>query len=190
MFEERSAGWLRCRVVAPTGETQPPYTDSPLLRGVDADTVGGTTMAVHGEDIVDELVGVSEGVPGQRFPLLRRRSCAAERPMQVEVAAADGWEPWTQVQRFGESGAEDRHWRLNADRRHDHLRAGRADGGRVDASYGAMPPAGAHVRVRRYRTGGGRAGNVAAHEIVTLKSAIPFIGVGRQPTTGGRRRRR
>jgi predicted phage baseplate assembly protein len=53
--------------------------------------------------------------------------------------------------------------------------------------YGAIPPAGAHVRVRRYRTGGGRLGNVAAHEIVTLKSAIPFIGRvdNRRPATGG-----
>ena len=53
--------------------------------------------------------------------------------------------------------------------------------------YGAVPPAGAHIRVRRYRTGGGRLGNVAAHEIVTLKSAVPFIGRvdNRRAATGG-----
>ena len=54
-------------------------------------------------------------------------------------------------------------------------------------NYGAIPPVGAHIRVRRYRTGGGRAGNVGAHEIVTLRSAIPFIGVvdNRRPAIGG-----
>ena len=67
VLEERSGGWLRCRVVAPRHEYQPQYTASPLLLAVEAATVGGTTTAVHGEDVVDELVGVSEGVPGQRF---------------------------------------------------------------------------------------------------------------------------
>jgi predicted phage baseplate assembly protein len=54
-------------------------------------------------------------------------------------------------------------------------------------NYGAIPPAGAHIRVRRYRTGGGRAGNVGAHEIVTLRSAIAFIGTvdNRRPAIGG-----
>ncbi len=72
------------------------------------------STAVHGEDVVDELVGVSEGVPGQRFALLRKPVVASERPVQLEVAGPDGWEPWQQVQSFGESGDDDRHWRLNA----------------------------------------------------------------------------
>mgnify|MGYP001068409453 CR=1 FL=1 len=187
VLEERSAGWLRCRLVDTERENQTPYTDSPLLRAVSASTVGGTVTAVHGEDIVDEVVGVSEGVPGQRFPLLRRPVVASEKPIVVEVAGPDGWEPWEQVQSFGESGPEDRHWRLSA-----------SEGAIVfgptvrmpDGSlrnYGAIPPSGAHIRVRRYRTGGGRVGNVAAHEIVTLRSAIPFIGSvdNRKPAAGG-----
>ena len=114
VLEERSGGWLRCRIVAPDREGQTAYTNSPLLNAIDAATVGGTTTAVHGEDIVDELVGVSEGVPGQRFTLLRRPVVASERPVQLEVTGPGGWEPWQQVQGFGESGEEDRHWRLNA----------------------------------------------------------------------------
>ncbi len=142
---------------------------------------------MHGEDVVDELVGVSEGVPGQRFTLLRRPVVAAERPIQLEVAGEHGWEPWQQVQGFGESGEDDQHWRLNAnDGTIVFGPAVRLADGSIK-QYGAVPPAGAHVRVRRYRTGGGRAGNVAAHEIVTLKSALPFIGRvdNRRPAAGG-----
>ena len=187
VLEERSAGWIRCRLVAPVGETQTPYTDSPLLHSIGVDTVGGTVMAVHGEDIVDEVVGVSEGVPGQRFLLLRQPVVAAERPVALEIAADDGWEPWSQVQTFGESSPDDRHWHLDAN-------AGTVLFGPAvrlpDGSlrnYGAIPPAGAHIRVRRYRTGGGRAGNIGAHEIVTLRSAIPFIGAvdNRRAAVGG-----
>jgi predicted phage baseplate assembly protein len=187
VLEERSAGWLRCRLVDVERENQTPYTDSPLLRVVTASTVGGTIGAVHGEDIVDEIVGVSEGVPGQRFPLLRRPVVASERPVVVEVAGTDGWEPWEQVQSFGESGPDDRHWRLSASEGAivfgPTVRL--ADGSL--RNYGAVPPSGAHVRVRRYRTGGGRAGNVGAHEIVTLRSAIAFIGGvdNRRPAVGG-----
>jgi predicted phage baseplate assembly protein len=187
VLEERSAGWLRCRVVAPRHEFQPQYTASPLLLAVDASTVGGTTTAVHGEDVVDELVGVSEGVPGQRFTLLRRPVVAAERPIQLEITGEYGWEPWQQVQGFGESSADDPHWRLNAtDGTIEFGPAVRLADGSIK-QYGAMPPAGAHVRVRRYRTGGGRAGNISAHEIVTLKSALPFIGRvdNRRPAAGG-----
>ena len=187
VLEERSGGWLRCRITAADRPEQTPYSNSPLLRAIDATTVGGTTTVVHGEDVVDELIGVSEGVPGQRFALLRRPVVAAERAVQLEVTGPDGWEPWQQVQGFGESGQEERHWRLNANEGSVifgpavHL----ADGSLKQ--YGAIPPAGAHIRVRRYRTGGGRVGNVTSHEIVTLKSAVPFVGRvdNRKPAAGG-----
>lgn len=187
VLEERSGGWVRCRIVLPVHEAQASYTNSPLLNSIEASAIGGTTTAVHGEDVIDELVGVSEGVPGQRFALLRRPVVASERPLQLDVVGPSGWEPWQQVQGFGESGEDDRHWRLNANE--GSLVFGPAvrlaDG--TLKQYGAIPPAGSHIRIRRYRTGGGRLGNVAAHEIVTLKSAIPFIGRvdNRRPAVGG-----
>ena len=187
VLEERSGGWLRCRIVEPEGETQTAYTDSPLILALDASTLGGTVTAVHGEDSVDEVVGVSEGVPGQRFALLNKPVVASERAIQLEVAGPEGWEPWEQVQSFGESGPDDPHWRLSAnDGAVVFGPAVRMEDGSL-RNYGAIPPAGAHVRVRRYRTGGGRAGNVGAHEIVTLRSAIAFIGSvdNRRPAVGG-----
>jgi predicted phage baseplate assembly protein len=187
VLEERSGGWLRCRIVATERPGQTAYTNSPLLRSIEAATVGGTTTAVHGEDVVDELIGVSEGVPGQRFSLLRRPVVSSERSVQLEVAGPEGWEPWQQVQGFGESGQDDRHWRLDANEGAVIFGpAVRLKDGTLK-QYGAIPAPGAHLRVRRYRTGGGRNGNVTAHEIVTLKSAIPFVGRvdNRRPAAGG-----
>jgi predicted phage baseplate assembly protein len=41
--------------------------------------------------------------------------------------------------------------------------------------FGATPPKGATLRVRRYRTGGGSIGNVAPNTITVLQSPIPLV---------------
>src|SRR5207249_3290145 len=41
--------------------------------------------------------------------------------------------------------------------------------------YGAVPPKGAQMRLRAYRTGGGRRGNVARNMLTVLKSSVPFV---------------
>jgi predicted phage baseplate assembly protein len=91
------------------------------------------------------------------------------------------------VQGFGESSEHDHHWRLDATS--GLVVFGPAVRQRDGSArqYGAIPPAGAHVKLRTYRTGGGRDGNVSAGEIVTLKSALAFIGrvENRRPAAGG-----
>jgi predicted phage baseplate assembly protein len=42
-------------------------------------------------------------------------------------------------------------------------------------NFGAVPPKGAIVRVRSYRCGGGRLGNVSPGAIAVLKSNIPYV---------------
>jgi predicted phage baseplate assembly protein len=53
--------------------------------------------------------------------------------------------------------------------------------------YGAVPPNGARLRVRRYRTGGGRRGNVARGAISTLRSSVPYVSrvENREAAAGG-----
>ena len=53
--------------------------------------------------------------------------------------------------------------------------------------YGAVPPKGARLRLREYRTGGGRRGNVAPEALSVLKSSIPFVArvENRRPARGG-----
>ena len=53
--------------------------------------------------------------------------------------------------------------------------------------YGAVPPKGAVIRARRYRTGGGRAGNVARGAVQVLRNSVPYVSevVNREAARGG-----
>ena len=68
---DEHAAWLRCRLLAPK-EGQPFYSASPEIAKVAAYTIGGTVGASHATIVQNERIGVSEGVPGQRFLLDRR----------------------------------------------------------------------------------------------------------------------
>jgi predicted phage baseplate assembly protein len=182
-----SGGWLRCRVVEPW-EGQPFYTASPQVTAVTASTIGGTTQVVHAELVPEEVIGLSEGVPGQRFPVQHPPIVAADEPVTLEVAGGARWQEWTLVANFADSGPDDRHFVLDAVAGEVQLGplVREADG--PARQYGAVPPKGAPLRLRGYRTGGGQAGNVTAGAINVLKSTIPYVEdevVNRRPATGG-----
>ncbi len=180
------AGRLRCRVTGPEPD-QPSYRASPRISMAAASTIGGTVSAVHAEVVHDEVAGISEGVPGQRFPLARRPVVAADEPLVVEVGGGDGWREWQEVGTFAHSGAADLHVML--DPVAGQLVFGPAirqpDGGLT--YYGAVPPKGAPIRVREYRTGGGRRGNVARDVLQVMRDPVPFISTvtNRRPAGGG-----
>ncbi|MGW0949675.1 hypothetical protein ACWD4O_45090 [Streptomyces sp. NPDC002623] len=44
---------------------------SPTIREAEAFTIGATVEAVHAETVTDEVLGLSEGVPGQSFHVSR-----------------------------------------------------------------------------------------------------------------------
>lgn len=179
------AGWLRCRVVEPD-DGFPAYSASPTLRDASAFTIGGTVAAVHAETVLDEVVGLSEGVPAQTFPLERRPVVAGARTV-LEVASGSGWEQWTEVDSFAGQGPDDRVFRL--DRAAGELVLGpavRAQDGTV-TSYGAVPPKGAPLRLPSYRAGGGPTGNVSAGAVRVLRGGVPFVDrvENRRPALGG-----
>ena len=175
VIEKLRAGWLRARVTE-AEEGQPFYSASPNIRGVTACTVGGTTDAVHADVVVDEIVGTSEGVAGQRFLVKRRPVVPGDRPTSVRVADdEDGWQEWTQVSDFAASGPEDRHFILDAVAGEISFGpAVREPDGSV-RGYGAVPPKGRRIKVDVYLTGGGRLGNLASRSMSILKSSIPFV---------------
>lgn len=166
-------GWLRARVVEPE-EGQPPYSASPVAARLSAATVGGTVTATHAELVRAEVFGESEGVPGLRFPLTRTPVLAAPEQTLVEVSSAEGWQVWTLVEHFGQSGPADRHVVL--DPRSGELAFGplvrQPDGSA--RQHGAVPDKGETVRIS-YAIGGGREGNVTAGAIATLRSSIPYV---------------
>jgi len=180
------AGWLRCRVVE-AEKDQPVYSASPLIKRVDASTIGGTTVAVNAEIVDGEVLGTSQGVPGQRFRLLRSPVVPAEEPIVLDVTSGEGWQEWSPVTSFAHSTTRDRHFQLDpASGEIVFGPAVREPDGTL-RSYGAVPPNGAVLRVRSYRTGGGRKGNVARGAIRVLRTSIPFIGRvdNRRPGGGG-----
>jgi predicted phage baseplate assembly protein len=181
------AGWIRARVTTPE-EGQPFYSNSPVIKKLEAATVGGTVDAVQAEVVQDDVIGLSEGVAGQRFALSRRPVVPSDEPVVLEVAdEQEGWQYWSEVGDFSQSGPDDQHFVL--DTVNGELLLGPAvrlpDGGFLQ--YGAVPPKGAVLRLRRYHTGGGRSGNLAQGAIRVCRTSIPFVSrvENRYPATGG-----
>src|SRR5690606_24733297 len=120
--------------------------------------------------------------------LSRRPVLPPDSPVAVEVNEGEGWVSWEQVEDFAGSGPDDRHFVL--DHTAGEIQFGpavRGPDGQL-LQYGKVPPAGSPVRVRRYRTGGGEAGNVGPGAICRLRHPIPFVDrvTNRSPAVGGR----
>ena len=181
-----TAGWLRC-VVVPASRDQPVYSMSPRVSRVEAFTIGGTVDAVNATVVVNEILGISEGVAGQRFQLARRPVVPSEAPMILEVAGGDAWEQWESVESFAQSDATSRHFLLDASAGEIVLGPAVRENDGTITNYGAVPPKGAPLRIRSYRSGGGVRGNVARRTISVVKSSIPFVTrvENRRPATGG-----
>ena len=180
------AGWIRCRLVPPP-EGHAFYSASPTLSAATAATIGGTVPALHAETVTDEVIGLSEGVPGQVFVLQRGPVVADAAELVVEVAAGAGWEEWLETDSFAGCAPDEPVVRL--DRTGGEVSFGpavREPGGGL-RQYGAVPPKGAPIRVARYRTGGGPRGNVAPRTITVLRSPVPLVDrvVNRRAAIGG-----
>ncbi|MGW4896904.1 putative baseplate assembly protein [Kitasatospora sp. NPDC004240] len=180
------AGWLRCRAVE-ARPGQPFYAASPTVRGITAATVGGTTAALNARTVEGEQLGESRGTPGQRFAVAHPPVLGGDGPLAVEVATEDGWELWQETESFADCDPSDR--RFTVDRSNGELVFGPAvrepDG--TLRQYGAVPPKGARIRVVRYRTGGGRRGNVARGALSVLRSSVPYLSrvENREAASGG-----
>ncbi len=186
LIAKQRAGWLRARVTEPY-DGQPAYSASPSVTGLSAITIGGTVEAVNAEVVRAEEVGISSGIPGDRYQLKRGPVVPGDGDMVLEVSTDAGWDEWVQVSDFAASGPDDKHFSL--DIAAGEIRLGPAvrlaDG--ALRRYGAVPPKGAHLRIREYRVGGGRRGNVAPKVISVLKGSIPFVTrvENRRPARGG-----
>ncbi|MFD9041860.1 putative baseplate assembly protein [Streptomyces bottropensis] len=182
----QEAGWLRCRVTEPL-PGQPFYTTSPTVRAAEAFTIGGTTTAVHAETVYDEALGESTGLPGQRLRLAHFPVVGDTPPVLLQTAEHDGWTDWDVVPSFAASTSYDRH--ITLDSATGEIAFGpavREPDGTLRA-YGAVAPKGAVIRAVRYRTGGGRAGNVARGAIRVLRTSVPYVSevVNREAARGG-----
>lgn len=188
MNARQRAGWLRCRVLPPDGVT-PAYTRSPRISGVQAMTIGGTAEIAHAETVRDEVLGTSDGAPGQRFTLQRQPVVPWTEASVLHVTEPGATEPtsWVPVRDFAHSGPGDRHYRLDpvAGEVQFGPEVRRADGELWN--YGAVPLLGSRLEMSAYRVGGGRRGNVARGVVRVLKSSVPYVTQveNRHPAAGG-----
>jgi hypothetical protein len=144
----------------------------------------------EGRLIADEVAGVSDGTPDQRFRLQHPRVVlratgprAATPDVIVRTVQAGTVQDWTQQRNLAFSLAQpDFVVEIDEDDRAT-IRFG--DG----TLTGAVPPKNSTVQVT-YRVGGGPLGNVAAHSIETIVDATPLAPLGAKvtnpaPATGG-----
>lgn len=106
--------WLRCSYTEPQRE-QSGYLNSPKITGIKIRSIGGTVAAKHSTLLRDELLGNSNGKPGQTFqlqtvPILDRR------PEEHILVIPPGLPPqtWQEVADFASSTPDDRHYTLDS----------------------------------------------------------------------------
>lgn len=177
IIAKQRAGWVRARVISPDDD-RPPYSASPMISNVLAHSIGATVDAIHAKVVDLEMIGQSDGTPGQRFSVARRpivRHSQAYLQVSASADGEDGWQSWTEVSQFAESGPDDRHFVV--DGLDGEILLGptvREQDGTL-RRFGAVPAKGATIQLRRFAVGGGAAGNVQTRAISVLSTSIPSI---------------
>jgi predicted phage baseplate assembly protein len=113
-FTAYQGRWLRCAYTTPRSE-QSGYNSSPRVVGLSVRSIGGTVAASQSTLIGNELLGESDGTPGQTFqlqgvPVLTRRDD------EYIVVEPPGGLPqsWIEVTDFANSKAEDLHYTIDS----------------------------------------------------------------------------
>lgn len=213
--------WIRCVYIPVNAEQQQfGYDRSPEITGLSVRTIGGVVSASECIQLSEELIGTSNGKPGQAFQLSRRPILHRRPEEHIEIRLPNGTpQRWQEVPDFGDSTAEDPHYTIDNEsgtvqfgpliREPHQLRQQTQERSQVQSwgrpvqvrrslttaaiqessipavleavdrqaerQYGQVPPMGAEIYMRGYRTGGGSQGNVQAGQLTVLKSAIPYI---------------
>ncbi|GAB3248701.1 putative baseplate assembly protein [Kineosporia babensis] len=171
---DATAYWVRA-VLKDPDPGHPSYLRPPDLLRISADVVGGTTPAEHSELVPAEVIGRSDGRPGQVFSTSRSPVAPRRNGEHVSVTGPDGEDVWTEVADFTRSGPYDQHFVW--DSASGAIRFGpsvRQPSGWVKR-HGAVPPEGALISVTGYRVGGGAIGNVGARTLVSPRTPLPYI---------------
>ncbi len=160
--------WIRCRLADgsyPPGH--PPQFD--FLR---SNTVRAENLATIGH----EVIGTSEGHPGQSFRL--RKNPMQPESLLLEVEEGEEFVAWQRHDDLLASAPADRHYTI--DGADGTVRFG-------DGHRGRIPVAGARIVAREYRHGASAAGNLAAGLITTLATHIAGVQtvVNPRPSVGG-----
>jgi Baseplate J-like protein len=185
--------WIRARLLDAAA------ADPRLLGGVFLNAVD----AVQAATVRGEVLGTSNGSPGQRLRLSRTPVLAGQRilvreperppqPEEAELGREEGpdavreagggqlWVRWHEVRSLVASGPRSRHYTL--DRHSGEVRFG-------DGSHGLVPPftGPGGIVAEVYRSGGGAAGNRPAGAVSRLTTSNPLLAsvTNPAPAAGG-----
>jgi predicted phage baseplate assembly protein len=183
------ARWLRCRLTEARAN-QRTYYATPWVDRLQVESRGGTVGGRHATTVRDEILGQSDGTPGQSFTLQHAPLLARDPRQEFLIVDMPGSEPerWDEVEDFADSGPEARH--VTVDSTDGTLTLGptllQPDGSVY--RFGATPPKRSWLRFSRYQHGGGVIGNVPRGTLSVLKTSIPYVSQvsNRQPAMGGR----
>lgn len=180
------AYWIRLRLGA--SEAGNYYDVSPQINRLGVAAWGATVSATNVSRIKQEIVGRSDGTPGQTFFLNHIPVVARTQGEHVVVMAPDGTEtPYFEVTDFSQSREQDRHFTIDSNSGEIHFGPALPQPDGSIKRYGAIPPKGHIIKMTAYRSGGGQAGNVAPQAICELKTSLPYIDTiaNRKPASGG-----
>ena len=151
------------------------FRQAPVFEGerVEVRELTGPRANVEWRLLAREVLGGGERTLRELEELLGHEGTATEverGPLRLRRDRAkrvtEAWVAWEPRRNFLRSGPADRHYVLDRTR-------GRIAWG--DGLRGKVPPAGAAVEARRYKTGGGLRGNVALGAVKQVLTGIPGV---------------
>ena len=173
-----NAFWLRCRLEQ-RNALQGMYTESPRVMSIEAHSMGATVPAMHSVNINNEVLGISNGEPGQTFmlknsPILTLQS---DETLKVEELrhGEEVFVPWTKVDEFSNSTIFDRHYVLNMATGEVQFGPSVRQPDGTMVQYGRVPENGRRLRFSRYRYGGGVTGNLPVGRLTTMGMSLAYI---------------
>jgi predicted phage baseplate assembly protein len=185
----QTAYWLRCRLMsAEESNNAPLYQVSPKIRKLKAENWGIIINTTNVTTIRGEVLGRSDGSPGQRF-YMAYTPVVPRSPGEYLIVRHDDntEERWEEVADFASSKPDDPHYTIDSMTGEVRLAPALPQPDGSINRFGRVPPKNAMLIMRAYRYGGGRAGNVGARALNVLKSALPYVDhvTNRQAAQGG-----
>jgi predicted phage baseplate assembly protein len=114
--EEYQGYWIRCvYAFSAQGGQQFGYQRSPEITGVSVRTIGGTIGASECVVMQEEVLGESDGKPGQIFPLSSKPVLRRSPEEHIQLRLPDGTtENWIEQPDFGDSRENSPHYVLDS----------------------------------------------------------------------------
>jgi uncharacterized phage protein gp47/JayE len=166
--------WIRARLSAAT------FEKAPQLESI----LTNTTTATQALTVRGEILGSTDGRPGQSFKLANAPVVVRERPdsaksstgnvtitsLRLEIDEGRGFEAWQEIDDFHASTPDDQHYKLNHNT--GEIAFGDGEHGRIPVANFTPDP---NVIAREYRFGGGKTGNVAAGSVSSMQTSVESV---------------